>query len=466
MKSIFRNKLIFTKRKKGAYLPAILLLSVLFIAYAVAIVSFSMFNLKTAILHNKKITSMSLAEAGINYYMWHLGHNNNDFCDGNVCQESETQGPFLHNYYDQSGVPLGTYELTITPPEPGQTKTVIKSTGKVKGTSPKRTIIATVEMPAYTKHAIVANNYYVYTEDWERIEGNVHVNNSGIYNRGHIKGNSSTNLAEDADFEIFGFGRFSPTMIDTPDTEGTFEGEKNFNAEQISFPLIQTNILENREKTMSGEIGHYYPDPSGYRGYHIVFKGDSYSLYKVRRANDGLSIEQESKINDYAIPNDGVIFCETEVWVEGTVDNNRVTLIASDRNASTSSRKRIIINDSLLYSARDGNSKIGLIATGDISTLRFPIHPTMEIDAAMISLHGIIWYPTSWYKTRVDGKLTVWGSAYHNGGLSWSWSYDIDTPWQGGFRQVAILFDPHNAYSPPPYFPNSGKFEITSWREE
>ncbi len=463
---LINKKSLFTKRKKGVYLPIVLLLSVLFIAYAVAIVSFSMLNIKTAVLHNKKITSMSLAEAGINYYMWHLGHNTNDFCDGNVCQESETYGPYSHNYYDQSGVSLGTFELTITPPEPGQTKVVIKSIGKVKGVSPKRTIIATVEMPAFTKHAIVAENSYIYTEAWEEIEGDIHSNNSGIYNRGNIKGNASTNLAEDASFEIDGFGIFSPPLIDTPDTVGTFEGDKIYNADLIQFPLINENIINSREKTISGEIGHYYPNPSGYRGYHIVLNNNSYTLYKIKRANNELSIIEETKIDDYAIPNDGVIFCETNVWIEGTINNNRVTIIASDKDASESSKKQIIINNSLLYSAKDGNSKIGLIATGDISTPRFQISPTMEIDAAMISRHGNIWYPEIWASTKIDGTLTVWGSAYHNAGLMWSYSSGIDKPWYGGFRRIVIKFDPHNAFSPPPYFPNSGTYKITSWREE
>lgn len=461
-----KQKISFGSCKKGAYLPMIMLMSTLFMAYAVMMVTFSMANLKTAILNNKRITSMAIAEAGINYYMWHLAHNNADYCDGNVCPEDLPYGPYQHNYYDQEGNFMGTYDLIITPPEPGQTKAVVKSIGKVKGISPSRTIVATLEMPAYTQNAFVANNYYLYLEAWEEVDGHIHVNNSGVFNMGNVTGNASTTLGETDSFKVNSNGPYSPPLYDILTTPGTFEGEKKYNADKVSYENIGDMILSCREEAMADEIGDYYAPPNGFVGYHIVFKDDIYTISKVKHADGGYAITQETVVGDFPIPNDGVIFVESNVWLEGNVDNQRVTVIASNATASNSQKRYVVINDSILYSAKDGNSRVGIVATGDIITPRYPIHPTMEINAALITSYGYVWYPSSWAHTKVDGKLTVWGSTYNNRGLSWSWSSGPSSPWIGGFKEVDIIFDPHNAISPPPFFPNSGKYRISSWREE
>ena len=55
--------------------------------------------------------AFQIAEAGENYYQWHLAHFPNDFWDGNA---SSTPGPYVHNYVDtDTGQVIGTSERVV-----------------------------------------------------------------------------------------------------------------------------------------------------------------------------------------------------------------------------------------------------------------------------------------------------------------------------------------------------------------
>ena len=83
--------------------------------------------------------AFQIAEAGANYYQWHLALYNSDFWDGHA---STTPGPYTHDYVDlDTQQVIGRYSLTITPPPLGSSLVTIKSTGKVNAdTNISRTI--------------------------------------------------------------------------------------------------------------------------------------------------------------------------------------------------------------------------------------------------------------------------------------------------------------------------------------
>ena len=70
--------------------------------------------------------AFAIAEAGIEYYRWHLAHSPDDFQDG-----TGVEGPYIHTYYDKSGVRMGEFELDITPPTNGTSIVTIESTGRL-----------------------------------------------------------------------------------------------------------------------------------------------------------------------------------------------------------------------------------------------------------------------------------------------------------------------------------------------
>ena len=68
--------------------------------------------------------AFELAEAGIEYYRWHLAHVSDDFQDG-----TGGPGPYVHDFKDSSGVVIGRYSLNIAPPQSGSTVVAVESTG-------------------------------------------------------------------------------------------------------------------------------------------------------------------------------------------------------------------------------------------------------------------------------------------------------------------------------------------------
>ena len=80
-------------------------------------------NRASARKHNREM-AFQIAEAGINYYRWHLAHNKTDFQDG-----TSTSGPYLHEYQDKDGNVIGRYSLSITPPLTGSSVVTVESTG-------------------------------------------------------------------------------------------------------------------------------------------------------------------------------------------------------------------------------------------------------------------------------------------------------------------------------------------------
>src|SRR3989344_2656916 len=68
--------------------------------------------------------SLEIAQAGVEYYRWHLAHNPSDYTDG-----TGGSGPYVHPVTDPYGNTAGTYSLTITPPSSGSSQIVVTSKG-------------------------------------------------------------------------------------------------------------------------------------------------------------------------------------------------------------------------------------------------------------------------------------------------------------------------------------------------
>ncbi|MFA4996108.1 MAG: hypothetical protein WC536_03130 [Patescibacteria group bacterium] len=441
-------KMRISRVKRGSYLPVILMASVLFLAFSIAIITLSMSNVKIANLHNKKITSMSIAEAGINYYLWHLAHNNEDYCDGQATCDSNTS--FKHDYTDEAGNVLGTYELFITPPSLGQSSVTVKSVGKVNGTSPTRTIITTIGMPSFTKYTLLVNGEQLWVGPSERITGTVHVNDSGIYNQGEITGDASST---ESTYNSWNWGT-QPGVAGS----GIYGGSKSYPIPRIDFNQVDVDVKTIRD---NGEGDYYDNAPSGSRGYHIVLKTDGYDLYKVTNFNNTrLNITAETLLGNHRYPEDGIIFLEDSVWINGTIDNQKITIIAADPEKNGNQRKRIIIPDLLKYTNLDGSDKIGLITQTDILVAQTAPY-NMEIDAAMIAKDGEI--RINDYSGLHKGNMKVYGSMAHNSGLIWT--YDHGSDWTG-YATTETIIDQSNVLNPPPKFPLTGTYEILSWREE
>lgn len=449
------------RQSRGMFLPVILLASVVFLAFATAVISLSLSNLKMATLHNKRINSMSIAEAGVNYYLWHLAHDNTDYCDGVACPlilSDGSYGPFTHDYTDVSGNVLGSYDLFITPPSNSGSTTIVKAVGKVLGTNTTRTVITTIGMPSFTKYTLLVNNSELWIGPGEKIEGSVFINHSGVRNDGEI---TKDVFSTETTYSSGMFGGSYPGIWGT----GKFGGSQTFPVPTINFNQLNVDIKDIRNNAKDDHEGDYYDSAgSGFVGYHIILKDSNYEVKKVKKFNSsGLYITQEDSAITYSYPDAGIIFFEDNVWVEGKINNKKITIIAADPEANSGQRKRIIIPGNITYTNYDGRDKIGLITQTDILVAQNA--PTnLEIDAAMIAKDGNIEINNYGEKKN---NIKVYGSMAHNTGLIWTYCYNPPSCTNySGYKTTQTVIDQQNVLNPPPKFPLTGAYAILSWREE
>jgi hypothetical protein len=462
-------KIIYQKKKKAAFLPIIMMTSVLFMALALAVVSMAMMNIKLANNHRDKVLALEIAEAGINYYLWHLSHDNTDYCDGvSPCVGSaeDGYGPFVHQYTDASGQNIGSFEIKVFPPEDMGSIVRIESIGRVNGRTLSRKLISELGMPSYSKYTLFVQNSELWLGPNEKINGTAFVNLSGIYNQGEITKDAYATVLE---YDSVPGGEDIPGVSG----DGIFGGSKVFPVPPVDFNKITTDITDVRNEALT-DADSFYRDSSGSNGYHVVLHENNFDLYRVTQYygsfsiantnnNNDLSIRNQTFINNYEYPDSGVIFLEDHVWVDGIIDDQKITIFAADPEESRANFiKRIIINDNVKYTNYNGVDKIGLVTQSDILVRRNA--PTdLEIDAAMIARSGYIMIKD--YSSLIKNSIKVYGSMAHNGGLWWTYVNGWGTV-VSGYRNTETTIDEANVLNPPPKFPVTGSYNILSWREE
>ena len=110
------------KKQSGLILINVLVFSLLGIAIVTFFISWTSNSIMVAQRTLSKEQAFQIAEAGVDYYRWHLAHSPSDFKDG-----TGDNGPYTHPFYDKNGERIGEFVLTITPPLTGSTIVTIKS---------------------------------------------------------------------------------------------------------------------------------------------------------------------------------------------------------------------------------------------------------------------------------------------------------------------------------------------------
>jgi len=476
----------------------VVLLNVLiFSAVAISIVTFFITWASSSVKITKKTLykeqAFQIAEAGIDYYRWHLAHSPSDFQDG-----TGIEGPYTHTFYDKDGNDIGNFTLTITPPITGSTIVTIKSEGHVNEyPSIKRTIQSKLAIPSFAKFAIVANDVMRFGEGTE-VFGPIH-SNGGIRFDGiaHNLVTSATSSYNDPDHtgnNEFGVHTHlnvgggvnntfrsleAPPTDPVPTRSDVFLVGRQFPVPQADFTGI-TNDLSLIKTNANADGKYLAPSGSPSLGYHIVLKtDDTYDLYKVTSLVSASSncstyssggdttwgtwsINEETFLGNFANPANGLIFVEDNVWINGQIDTARITVASGVFPDSANTRKSIFINQDLLYTNYDGQDVIGLIAQKDI-TVGMMSEDDLRIDAALMAVNGRAgrYYYSSYcspYHLRsvitlygMIGTSKRYGFAYTNGT-----GYDIRT----------IIYDANLLYGPPTSFPlTSDKYSTISWDE-
>jgi hypothetical protein len=494
-------------KSKNLYNTGDILLSVLIFAAVAITVIIGLTNWGASMLASIRNVSQreqafQIAEAGLDYYQWHLAQAPSDYRDGTA-----TTGPYVHNFYDKNGNLLGNYSLTITPPMIGSTIVKIVSKGTLASSTISRTVQKNLAIPSLAKYAVVSNDDLRFgegTEVFGPIQSNGGIRFDGV---AHNLISSARTTYTDPDVGATRWAVYTTSGTDDPlpsvgpvnNRPDVFMAGRQFPVPQSDFTGLTLGLTQLQALAQASAGGKEWL-PSNKSGYHIVFKVSgnvtSYDIYKVNsiqstpnncgedntansqkagprvyqwgtwsiKGKDPSNTAQPNQtlVGNYPIPANGVIFVNDHVWVDGQIKNARVTVVAGIiGNSDPLKNANITINSDLLYTNYDGQDSIGLIAQGNVN-VGMVSKNDIRIDAALVAEKGRVgrFYYNSNCTNSTRNSLTLYGmiATY----IRYGFAYTDDT----GYDIRNIIYDGNLLYGPPPSFPQAtSQYEVISWQQ-
>ncbi len=434
-------------------------------------------NMRAVFRDSDRAQAFMTAEAGIEYYRWHLAHAKSDYQDG-----TGGSGPYVHQFNDKDGVAIGAFSLDITAPQVGSTVVTINSTGTVTANSTISKIIeAKMAIPSFAKYAIAVNDYVRFGEGTE-IFGPIH-SNGGVRMDGlaHNLVTSSVEKVNDPDHsggdEIGVHTHVVPIdpspPAPAPSRPDVFMVGREYPVAPIDFAGITQDLADIKT---SAQSDGFYRGSSNDDGYHIVLKtNDTFDFYKVTKilnAPNGCisvlgqqdwgtwTIENETLLGNYAFPANGLIFIGDSVWVDGQINTARLTIAAAIFPENSSKYAHITVNKDLLYTNYDGQDILSLIAQGNFNA-GLQSEDDLRVDAALIAQNGRVgryyYRPPAGNQNRCGPyhtrqKITLYGMISSR--ERYGFAYSDDT----GYVIRIIIYDANLLYGPPPSFPLTADF--------
>ncbi|NCS99230.1 hypothetical protein GW764_03535 [Candidatus Parcubacteria bacterium] len=473
------------KNNKGIILSSVLVFTMIAIPLIIALTAWFGTTLKSVRTLVQKEQSFHIAEAGIDFYKWHLDKDP-DFLIG--------EDPLIQDFYDKEGNLVGNFSINVYKESD---ILVVESTGNINNQSNSdRTIRVKFSRPSFLEYAFISDSPSYFREGTE-VFGRVH-SNGGIRFDGFAHNLISSakdkyiDSTHDDGVEEFGVHTHYQVLDPYPPEEvperlDVFSAGREFPVSAIDFNSLTFDFSELKTETQNGN-GLYFSE-SGENGYVIDLKTDgTFDLYKAENLENSPGscvnqLEQDDwgtwsiKQNDlekhadfvanYEIPDDGTIFLEDHVWVQGQVDDVKVTIVAATLPDVESERKNIIINNDVLYTNYDGSDSIVLIAQNNIN-IGLMSEDDLRIDAALIAQNGRVgryYYGKpgqgqSCATEETRSQLTLYGTVISK--EQFGFSYDDDS----GYQTRNINYDPNLKLRPPKDIPTiSGDYRLISWEE-
>lgn len=474
--------------KKGQIAVELLFLSAIVVALIAGFVSLAASLLQVSVRSQNKLQAFSIAEAGVEYYRWHLAHAPQDYTDG-----TGEPGPYVHEYYDKNGTLIGSFSLDITPPPPGSSIVTIESTGKVVADpSVQKIIEVKLGMPSYLDYSILLNGN-VYFGSGTVTYGTIFAN-GGINFNGTAYGPVESALTTYSDPDDSNKTEWAvhtdlspadpqpPTPL--PSRTDVFTAGRYLAEPAVDFTALNETLASLKSQAQAS--GTYF-GPSGAYGYDLALATSGvYSMYKVtslakmpnsctNTSNESgwgvWSVGTETLVSTGTIPdNGGVIFSEDDLWVHGQIEGKHLTVAAGRFPINPATYANITVNSSTLYTYYDGRDSLAYIAQNNFNVGLFSEN-VLRIDGAIVAQNGRIgryYYepPNTNNNSQKCGdtvsreKITLYGSMISGGQYGFGFSDST------GYQEKDIIFDPNLRMNPPPYFPTlSSQYVPMSWEE-
>ncbi|SRR6266481_1227370 len=481
------NDIIIRMNKRSGFLTLqIMILGTVAVILVSGFTLWAATMLRLSLRDELRTQAFQTAEAGIEYYRWHLAHSPQDYQDG-----TGHAGPYTHPYYDKDGNQIGQFILNITPPPVGSTVVTIKSTGNVVADSSIQKVLQVqLGIASLAQYAVAANENLRFgtgTEVFGPIMANGGIHFDGL---AHNLVQSAVTTYVDPDVNKTEWGVYtalSPAdpQPNTPESSrpDVFMAGRNFPVPAVDFAQV-TQTLANI-KALAIASGTYFGS-STVSGYDLALATSGfYSVYKVtalapppngctntsNQSDWGTwSIQTETLFATGTIPQSGVMFFEDNLWVRGQINHKHATIAAARFPDNPSTRADISINSSTLYTNYDGTDSLSYIAQNNFNVGLFS-EDVLRIDGAIIAQNGRVgryFYspPNLQSNAQKCGdtvnrqKITLYGSIISN--LRYGFGFTDST----GYQEREIIYDSTLLYNPPPDFPlAANQYVPFSWDE-
>jgi hypothetical protein len=437
-----------------------------------SIVTFITAQTKYALQNHAKEQAFQIAESGIQFYRWYLAHTVEgktatqvaDFWAGSPYGVGT---PYEAEYSDTAG-PIGKYQIEVTPPQDGSTVVLVTATAwTYRYPSVKRVIKVRFRKPAWSEDIVLANDVLRFGEGTETF-GKIH-SNQGIRFDGVAHNVVSSAVASYDDPDHSGGQEFgvhthvSPVdplpPASVPERKDVFEGGRSFPVASTDFTGVLGDLSYMKSEAQAGTNGSLYFDDSR-QGRHIILNADGTFQIRTVRSFSAASNEINSYSGgwqSYPIPQDGIIFVENNVWLEGDISDKRVTVVAA--NLRSSAKKSVYIGHDITYADHTCDNILGIVGQKDIEMTR-DSEDDLHIDAALLAQTGRV--GREHYGGQVDHKdtITVYGAIATNERYGFAWTDGT------GYENRNLYYDNNLLYCPPPYFPSGTQYEMDLWEEE
>ncbi len=487
-------KLSFPKVRKGSVLAYVLVIMATCLILLMSIILFVVSQLQYSMKQHDREQALQIAEGGIHFYKWYLAHQ----LDGRTASQVQTfwsSGTALGQssaYVKDYG--NGQYSITVTPPATGSTIVYVTSVGHtISNPSLIRTIKVRLRRPSWSESTVVANDFMNFGPGTE-VYGKIH-SNEGIRFDGLAHNLVSSSVDKYNDPDHTGSDEFGVhTHVNVPPATGitgsfraaeappstvsgrsdVFEAGRQFPVAPVDFTGILGDLSLMKSEAQAGR-GKYF-DNSG-QGRNVILKSNgTYDICTVQSFNASTNeIIKYNKntgggtcdtcagqcVKNYPIVDNGVIFVENNVWLEGTVDRKKITVVAA--NLISSSLKTMYITHDIRYTHADCSEIIGAIGQNDVEITRGS-NDFLRINAALMAQSGRVGRANYTGPTAIRDTITVTGAIVSNQRYGFAWA-DAFGSHVSGYRHRNLYYDNNLLYCPPPYFPTGKNYLIDLWEE-
>ena len=259
-----------------------------------------------------------------------------------------------------------------------------------------------------------------------------------------------------------------PSRIDV------FEAGRQFPLAPVDFSGILGDLALMKSEAVAGR-GKYF-DNTG-QGRRIILKANgTYDIctvnsfvaatneinqYKRNVGNGTCATCSGACLSNYPIINNGVIFVENNVWLEGTIDSKKLSVVAA--NLLSNSEKSMYIGRDVRYAHANCSESLGVIGQKDVEITR-DSNNFLFIDAALIAQSGRVGRSNYVGANATRDTITVNGAIVTNERYGFAWADNLGNH-VSGYQNRNLFYDNNLLYCPPPYFPTGKNYLIDLWEE-